>query len=192
MRKFTKEDATLKLLSKWFRTKNWRLLFQSLSPILTLSTIYFDNGNPNNFFNDYYLNFERDMEKQVLFKYGPNIHDTQYYIHKMKQFWSFNRCGVNQYYGNCFYIESNYKHSVDEPHHLVFHDDERGQFLEIKRWMKGSGLNCYSSDKVDSKHIWFGILCMQELWKGHEIFNHYQDLIDEWRKCMNISVTTFW
>jgi len=185
MRGFKKEDATLKLLSKWFKTKRWRLLFQTLSPILTLSSIYFDNCNPNNYWNDCYINFEENMDSQ-LFRYGPDIHNIEHYIHEMKKFWSNNECGVKQYYGDCFYIQDTSSNDIREPSHLVFHNDERGPYLEIRRWMQGSGLNCYSSDRVDSKHIWFGILCMQELWKGNKILNNYPEGQNEWGKCMRI------
>jgi F-box-like len=185
MRNFKKEDATMTLLSKWFRTKRWRLLFQTLSPILTLSTTNFDNNNPNSHWNEFFINFEKNMHSQ-LFRYGPDIHNIEHYVYKMKKFWSNNEYGVKRYYGDCFSIQDTSVRDRREPYHLVFHNDERGPYLEIRRWMEGSGLNCYSSDRVDPKHIWFGILCMQELWKGYNILNNYPRVQEEWRKCMTI------
>ena len=93
---------------------------------------------------------------------------------------------VKRYFGDCFWIGKK-DDNAREPSHLVFHNDERGPYLEIRRWMHGSGLYCYSSDVVHPKHIWFGILCMQEMWKGYEWFKHRKDVVEIWRKCMTIT-----
>lgn len=190
LRNFKKEDATLELLAKWFRCKRWNLLFQVLSPILTLSHIYFHDKSWRGNGGQYFENFEELYMDNNLFKYGPDIHHTNRYKWKFEEFWGNNICGVSRFYGDCFFVKESNPQGR-EPSHIVFHCDERGNFLEVRQWLSGSGLNCFSSCEVHPKHIWFGVLCMKELWKGHDMFSHSYDvnIIKVWRQCMTIEPT---
>lgn len=182
LRGFTEKDATVELLAKWFRKKRWRLLFQTLSPLLTLNNFDFDDDGQKRWNNSCF----RDVMKSRMMKYGDvATHNDSVYEFRFNHYWGDNECGILQFFGDCFWVGKK-ENRGREPSHIVFHADrKRGPYLEIRTWMQG-GLNCYSSTEIKPIHIWFGILCMQQLWKGHNLASYRERVAPIWRKAMNM------
>ena len=176
MRGFKKEYATLDLLAKWFRKRRWKLLFQTLSPILTFSSMYLCKTD----IEEYILN-------NVMTYHDISIHDEHVYEFRYNHYWGDNGCAVRRYNGDCFEVRKN-KILNAEPSHIVFHCDERGNYLEMRTWMGGLDEGCdrFASFEIKPIYIWYGILCMQALWEGYYWFENRERVLKKWRKVMSI------
>ena len=147
---FQKSNATLKLLEKWFRKKRWKLLFQTLAPLVNnwgrIST------DPTN--------IERYEPK--LFRRPSDEHFVE---QELQYLWGCCKCTVSRVYGDMFIVSlrEDAARNVQEPSHIILHCDTRGTYLEARTFF---GRSRYGSKELSDIHIYYGVRCMQNLWKA--------------------------
>lgn len=170
-RGISKKKVTVTILDKWFRKKQYTLLFQALSPLMSM-----------------YIGVQ--VYDSIPKLWDPNQHLVKNFF---QHIWGNRETKVTWEHGNMFIIKWNdeYLRFNREPKHLVFHADhfkdhtwyygtdtdninhqrcggdktsDPGIFLEQRQLLRlSSGVSDYSSTRISSEFIWYGIQCMLEL-----------------------------
>jgi hypothetical protein len=167
------KDATVNLLDRWFRNKQYTLLFQTLAPLM-----------------DSYIGEKVHYTLPNLVDHCQN--NIQFYL---THYWGNKVFVVSREFGNMFIVkwtleQLRFNH---EPKHIVFHAEhfkshqwyygndrdtinyqrwadaspDPGIYLEQRQFVRlSSAMSDYTSTRVSSEFIYFGIRCMLELHKA--------------------------